>query len=261
MMDLRDFLPAIVPMSSRDYEKLSWKGVLRHIGPVSDATPLQVALTGKTNCALYLIYMGCIAICIKRTQFILDQRLNPMLLEQVFAYQYDWRYPKPFGITIDDVENLDDKTTAIRRSLLYFFFEIVGKAKTFFAPVRPVSEISFIINLTRHLCGKENASVVDGWVAGIIERMNQIAPFTGHNDPVIYNYPDRESWEAAARQTHGTPLPPEVLDLARDLSGLDLATMATNWLFQIDPEVNPLLQPADVVIAKGFQGIPYRTGP
>ncbi len=222
---------------------------------------MQVALLGKTNCALYLIYVGCVALCIKRTGPVLEQKLSRRVIEMAYAYQFDWRYPKLFGITIDDVENTADKVTAVRRSIAYFFFEIVEQASTYFTPDRPVSEVSFIINLTRHLCGAKHRRVVDQWVKGIIGRMDAIAPFSGHNEPSIYEYPDRTSWEAATRQTHGRPLPPEVLDLSRDLTGADLDAMASGWLHQIDPAANPLLQPPVEVLAKGFEGVPYRVGP
>lgn len=260
-MDVGQFLPRITPMTTADWEQLPWKGVLRHIGPVADATPLQVALMKKTNCALYLIYIGCVGLCIKRTGPIIEQKLSHRVLEMAYVYQFDWRYPKLFGITIDDVENTSDKVTAVRRSIAYFFFEIVKNASTFFSPVQPVSEVSFIINLTRHLCGESNKDVVDGWVQGLIERLNGIAPWTGQNDPSIHDYPDRFSWEAATLQTHGRPLPPEVLDLSFDVSGADLQTMAAAWLNGIDPSANPLLQPPEVLVSKGFQGTPYKAGP
>lgn len=259
-MEIGHLLPEIVPMTTSDWEKLPWKGALQHIGPVADATPLQVALLKKTNCALYMIYIGCVGLCIKRTGTIIEQKLSRRTVEMAYAYQFDWRYPKLFGITIEDVENKADKVTAVRRSIAYFFFQIVKQASTFFTPDRPVSEVSFMINLTRHLCGPTNAKTIDGWVQGMIERMNAIAAFPGHNNPSIYDYPDRQSWEAATLQTHGTPLPPEVLDLSADLSQTNLRALAGAWLNKLDPAVNPLLQPPEAVLAKGFQGIPYRDG-
>jgi hypothetical protein len=256
-MDALRFVPDVTPMTAEDWEGLAWKGALKHTGPLA-GTELQGALMRKTNCALYLIYIGCVSLCIKRTGPVLDQKLSRYLLGMAYAYQFDWRYPKLFGITIDDVENKEDKVTAVRRSIAYFFFEIVGQASSFFTPQQVVHDVSYMIQLTRHLCGKANRKVVNAWLEGLIERLNQVAPLTIQHKPSIYDYPDRAAWEAATRQTHGKPLPLELLDLGLDLAGADLDVMATAWLRGLDPLANPLLQPADVLVAKGFQGIPYR---
>lgn len=236
---------------------MPWQGAIAHIGPVGQTTPLHEALLGKTNCALYMIYLGCVGFCHQRTAPVFDQRLNLLLMEQIFAYQFDGRYPKTFGITIDDVEDTEDKVRAVRRSIAFFFFEILERAPGGFLSERPIIDIAHMINLTRYLCGPTNAETVDGWIRAIIPRMNRIAPLTADHSPFIYDFPDRESWVIAVAETHGSPMPLEVLDLGIDLSGLDLPTLASAQLALIDPDQNQLLVPIADLIAEGFIGRPY----
>ncbi|MDP3195612.1 hypothetical protein [Tabrizicola sp.] len=251
------FLPRIVPMSPADFAALPWNGATDHIGPVGQVTPLFEALLKKTNCALYMIYLGCVGLCHQRTASVFDQKLNLLLMEQIFAYQFDGRYPKTFGITIDDVDDTSDKVRSVRRSIAFFFFELLERAPGGFLSERPIMDIAHMIHLTRHLCGTQNAAAVDGWLRGIIERLNTVAPLTVEHSPFLYDYPDRESWAAATVETHGTPLPLEVLDLALDLSGLDLVARATEELAEIDPAQNQLLVPPATLLAEGFVGRPY----
>lgn len=258
MLDVTPFLPKIQPMSGGSIDKLPWKGVMSHIGPVSDFTPLQDALQGKTNCALYMIYVGCVGFCIRRTAPVLEQKLNLRLIEQIYCYQFDWRYPKLFGITVTDVEDRKDRVTAIRRSIAYFFFQMVKRMPSYYLSGRPIADTSFIINLTRFLCGPENQAAFDAWLTGMIARLNQIATCDIYPSPKLVDYPDRAAWEAATRLTHGKPLPPEVLDLGFDPASADLLAMAYGHLNTINPADNPLLTPADDLIAKGFTGTPYR---
>ena len=260
MFDPVTFLPKITPMATADFEALVWNGALSHIGPVADITPLQEALLGKTNCALYMLYLGCVGLCHQRTAPMFDQKLNRLLMEQIFAYQFDYRYAKTFGITIEDVDDTSDKIRAVRRSIAYFFFEIVERCPTFFMSERPIADVGFMVNLTRHLCGQANARIVDGWIRGLVERMALAAPSTVKHSPFIYDFPDRASWEAAARETHGSPLPLEFLDLGRDLAEVDLSMQTSLQLEQIDPSQNQLLTPVADLVASGFVGTPYRNG-
>ncbi len=260
MLDAIPFLPKILPMSTLDFESTLWKGALSHIGPVADLTPLQVALLKKTNCSLYMIYLGCVGLCHQRTASMFDQKLNLLLMEQIFAYQFDYRYVKTFGITIEDVDDTSDKIRAIRRSIAYFFFEILERAPSYFVSGRPVADVSFIINLTRFICGPVNRPTVDNWVRGIIGRMDVIAASTVIHSPYVDDFPDRLSWELAASETHGAPLPLEVLDLSLEMAGIDFSARAASQLATIDPSQNQLFVPVDELVAAGFVGTPYRIG-
>jgi hypothetical protein len=257
MLDVTRHLPKIAPFGPGEFQAMPWAGVNAHVGPLADVTPLHAALLKKTNCALYMIYLGCVGLCHQRTETVFDQKLNVLLMEQIFAYQFDGRYPKTFGITIEDVDDTTDRGRAVRRSIAYFFFEILERAPGVFLSTRPVADIGFMINLTRHLCGPANAAIVDDWVRGIISRMDLLARSTVEHSPYVYHFPDRESWAEAAAETHGSPLPLEVLDLSRDPSSLDLSALATSELALIDPSQNQLLVPVADLIAEGFVGRPY----
>lgn len=258
MLDVTVHLPEIMPMASGEFEKMTWKGLLAHIGPKADFTPLQKSLLGKTNCALYTIYNGCVGFCIKRTISALDQRISRLLVEHIFCYQFDWRYAKTFGVTIDQVDDKKDRVTALRRSVAYYFFEIVESMPSFFQSNSPVAEVSFMINFTRHLLGEKNASVFDDWVATMIARMDRIAAFKETPSPSIYDYPSRDEWEATILRVHGEPLPLEVLNLDFDPAGKDLRALAVAELNSINAAENPLLAPPELLRERGFKGTPYR---
>jgi hypothetical protein len=216
------------------------------------------ALTGKTNCGLYAIYLGCVGFCINRTVTTLDQRISHLLVEQIFCYQFDWRYAKTFGITINQVDDKKDRVTAIRRSVAYYFFEVVESMPSFFQSNSPLAETSFMINFTRHLLGEKNVSIFDDWVARMIARMDEIAKFTETPSPSIHDYPSRRDWEEQVLRVHGTPLPLEVLDPEFDLKGRDLRALAIAQLNSINPTENPLLATPELLHERGFTGTPYR---
>lgn len=258
MLDILPHLPPIQPMRPGDIDRFVWKGLTKHIGPTSDFTPLQKALLNKTNCALYMIYIGCVGFCSARTITALDQKMNNSLIEQIFCYQFDWRYPKLFGLPITMVDSSAERISAIRRSVAFYFFDIVERMPSFFNSNSPVADISFMINLARHFVGDENRAVFDAWVDMIIQRMDRIAPFGEHPSPKLSDYASREEWEATVRQVHGNPLPIAVLNPAFDPDGQDLNMLAISDLNSIDPTANPLLAPPDLLRERGFTGTPYR---
>lgn len=258
MLDVLPQLPKITPMGPGDIDRLVWKGLTKHIGPTADFTPLQKALLNKTNCALYLIYIGCVGFCSARTVTALDQKINSCLVEQIFCYQFDWRYPKLFGLPITMVGTNAERTSAIRRSVAFYFFEIVERMPSFFNSNSPVADVSFMINLARHIIGSENQNVFDGWVGQMIERMDRIAAFDDHPSPKLSDYGSRDEWEETVRKVHGEPLPLEVLNPDFDPEGKDLRALAVAELNTIDPAGNPLLAPPNLLRERGFKGTPYR---
>lgn len=244
MLDVKPFLPAIEPMTGAEFQDMPWKGALAHIGPLDKMTPLQVALTEKTNCALYLIYIGCVGICAKRTAMVLPQEMTGNLVEAIYAYQFDWRYPRPYHIALAEIEDRKSRAKAIIKAIPYFFFEMLSRMPTFFLSDTPFDETSHIINLTRHLGGKANANAIDGWVKGMIERLDKIAPQMEEIPPSIYDFPDRSAWESAVRIVHGLPLPIELLDLNRPAPSGDLVMLARSHMAHVDAAQNPLLRPS-----------------
>ena len=258
MFDVTRHLPAIMPMAAGGLERLRWKGLTAHIGPTASFTPLQKALLDKTNCALYAIYIGCVGFCKLRTEAVLDQTMNRSLAEQIFCYQFDWRYPKLFGLPITMVDEKAELISAVRRSVGFYFFEIVERTPSFFHSGRPTADVSFMINLTRFLLGDENQRVFDSWVESMIARMDEIAPYKDHPSPRLSDYTSREEWEATVLQVHGQPLPLNVLDPEFDPTAQDLRALAIANLNAINPTNNPLLAPPELLRERGFTGTPYR---
>ncbi|MGL4237212.1 hypothetical protein [Tabrizicola sp.] len=261
-LDSIRFLPELIPLT--DAEKMVWRGPTEHIGPVADFTPLQKELSYTTSCGLYLLYIGCTGLMSRRMVQVMNINLNNALSEQIFCYQFDWRYPKPFGITLADIEENPDRVLALRRTVPFFFFEAIRRSNGFFLSTSPVADIAFVVNLTRHVCGKENAITVDGWIKGFIDRLGEIAPNPNPTAPVLQEFPTRADWEREALRNHGTPLPLGVLDLRQSLAGADLATLAAEDMRKVVPADNPLLQPPEALVAQGlaepYSGLPYQVG-
>lgn len=258
MRDVTSLLPRIEPMGPGELDRLPWNGATAHIGPTADFTPLQNALLDKTNCALYLIYIGCTGFCINRTISVLDQKLSRRLVEQIFCYQFDWRYPKLFGITSTSINDTKDRVSAIRRAIAFYFFGMVERMPGFFLSGRPTADVAFMINLTRHLMGDANRSIFDAWVEAMVVRMGEIAPFADHPSPKLSDYSSREEWEATVLRLHGSPLPLDILDTGFEPAGKNLRALAVAELNLVEPAENPLLTPVDVLLAQGFKGTPYR---
>lgn len=253
-LDAVRHVPELIAL--KDASSLVWKGPTAHIGPISDFTPLQKALSYTTSCGLYLLYIGCIGLMSRRMLPVMNLNLNAALAEQIFCYQFDWRYPKPFGITLADIEENPDRVLALRRTIPYFFFEAIRRTNGFFLSTSPVADVSFVVNLTRHVCGSENAATVDAWLKDFIERLGSIAPNATPTVPVLQDYPTRADWEREALRNHGHPLPLIVLDLTHSLEGSDLAALAGAEMRSIVPADNPLLQPPEVLQGLGLTA-PY----
>ena len=255
-LNLTPLLPLIETAHKAD--DIVWKGALHHIGPVTSVTPLHEGLAGITCCGLYQLYIGCIGLITLRMSPIMNTNLNRCLAEQIFAYQFDWRYPSTFGITLTDIDENSDKVAAIRRLVPYFFFDFIEGTNGYFVTSAPLREIGFIVNLTRHLCGSVNKEVVDLWLKRVIDRLKKVAPCHTFDQPILQDYPDRASWESAVRVIHGQPLPIEVLDLRSEPDPVQFASLASRQLSAIDPADNPLLKsPAELIVA-GFISQPYR---
>jgi hypothetical protein len=261
-LDAVRFVPELVTL--KDANALIWSGPTEHIGPISDFTPLQRSLSYTTSCGLYLLYIGCISLISRRMLPVMNVNLNNALADQIFCYQFDWRYPKPFGITLADIEQNSDRVLALRRTIPFFFFEAIRRTNGFVLSSSPVADVSFVVNLTRHVCGPENATTVDTWLKGFIDRLGEIAANPDPTAPVLQDYPTRADWEKEALRNHGHPLPLVVLDLTQSTAGKDFAALAGEDMRKIIPAENPLLQPIEVLQAAGLQkpysGIPYQIG-
>ena len=79
-----------------------------------------------TNCASYLVCIGSLGVAVRRSSAVLEPTLKLALGEAMFAYQLDWRYPKPFGITMTDLDAAKPEV-ALRRAYAEPFFSLLER--------------------------------------------------------------------------------------------------------------------------------------
>jgi hypothetical protein len=205
-----------------------------------------------THCANYLVCIGSLGVALRRSHVVIDPKLKLLLAEVLFAYQVDWRYPKPFGITITDMDAAR-REMGLRRAFAFEFFELIEQTPSYFSCVNPFSTTSSIVTLTRHLLGKQ-AAAYNAWLAGVIDRLARVAKNpTPKASIYLRHYPSEKAWKAAIDVRHGRPLPLELLDLSREMPpetkwpALVAATFA-----HLSPENNKLLQPRATLIKRGL---------
>lgn len=221
---------------------------------------LRQRLARLTNCANYLVCIGSIDVAERRSHQVIEPKLLRCLPGAIFAYQLDWRYPKPFGITMG---GLDAATpdVALRRAFPHAFFELLERCPSYFASGSAQPVASYMVELTRHLLGKDVAPY-NSWLDSLLDRLERVATNPAPEaSSTIYDYPTREDWQAAAEIRHGRPLPVELLDTSlepppdKSWPSLVAATFAL-----LSPDTNPLLQPHDVLRVKGLAA-PYQRSP
>ena len=157
------------------------------------------------------------------------------------------------------VEANPDKIAAIRRTIPYFFFQLIKGTNGYFHSPPSISEIGFVMNMTRHLGGKENKAVIETWMKAMIERLDHVAAIAAEDDgPVLQDFETRSEWEQAVLAIHGRPLPIELLDPESKVDPLQFDQLACAALARIDPTENPLLVPVADLVAMGFTAAPYR---
>lgn len=251
-------LPAIEPLTPKTFAALPKTKVFALLakasrgnsGPNGGMAVNQ--LTRLTHCASYLVCIGSLGVALRRSHAVIDPKLKLLLAEAIFAYQLDWRYPKPFGIVITD---MDERPFAlgVRRAFAFEFFELLDRTQTYFSTSHPWPTASSIVVLTRYLLGKQ-AAVYDAWLAALIKRLTKVAPNpTPKASIYLHHYPSEKAWRAAVDLRHGRPLPLELLDLSREMPpeskwpALVAATFA-----RLSPANNQLLQPRATLIKRGL---------
>jgi len=251
-------LPEVEPLTAETFAALPKKKIsalwTKTDGKSGDA--LRARLAPLTNCANYLLCIGSLGVAERRSHAVIEPKLMRCLPETIFAYQLDWRYPKPFGITMSSLDTATPDV-ALRRAYSHAFFELLERCPSYFSSGSAQPVASYMVTLTRHLLGKQAGSY-DAWLDAMIARLTEVAANpTPEASSSIHDYPSREAWEAAARVRHGSPLPLELLDVtaeappAKAWPALVAATFA-----RFSPEANPLLQPAAALIEKGL-ATPY----
>jgi hypothetical protein len=251
-------LPEVEPLTAVTFAALPKKKIsalwTRADGKSGDA--LRARLAPLTNCANYLICIGWLGVAARRSHVVIEPKLYLALPEMIFAYQLDWRYPKPFGITMTDLDEATPEV-ALRRAYSHAFFSQIARTPSFFLSGSAQPMASYMVTLTRHLLGKQ-AAPYDAWLDAMIARLTKVAADpTPEASSSIYDYPSREDWEAAVRVSHGQPLPLELLDVAAEApSESDWPALVAATFARFSPETNPLLQPAAALVEKGL-ATPY----
>lgn len=233
-----------------------WKGRSAHIGPVGAVTPLVEAVSGKTTCATVTLMSGVLIWGAQRLRHFTETDFCYELAEAIFAWQYDWRYVNvraaPYFSPPDDppeevaVYTLDNFVRA----------ELKGQDKwiSFYQPVMPLFHMCNMVNF---ILPASNRSAFESWLAGMIERLDQIAPAPDMDVPDFYDFESKADYAAHCAPRRGTPLPPMVLDLETDLTGVDLQAEADKFLQNLDHKKNRFLLSSEQLLEQGFEGLPY----
>jgi|GEM_PF-4365181 len=251
-------LPEIEALTSDQFAQLPKKKIsalwTKADGRTGDA--LRARLAPLTNCASYLVCVGSMHFALRRTRTVIEPKLLRCLPEAVFAYQLDWRYPKPFGITMTGLDTAPPEV-ALRRAFCHAFFELLEQSPSFFMSGSAQPVASYMVTLTRHLLGRQVKSY-DEWLEALLLRLERLAVNPAPDTPSkLRLHASREAWELATRVRHGRPLPINLLDVTAEppaensWPALVAATVA-----RLSPETNPLLQPHAVLIERGL-ATPY----
>ena len=190
-----------------------WIGPLHHAGP-ERMTPLKEALCFKTNAALYSIYSATLIWAAARLEGKTDTRQLFYLAEALYAWQQDWRwFKRPAAIAdLDDMDAADRSTATV-----LFLADLIHQDHIYenhmWSTEPMFATVAEAITLTRFNLPLTALPVFDGWMAALIARLDEIAPFDEQgNTPEVPegDNPIRQAW---TRHVMGTPLPPSVLDL------------------------------------------------
>ena len=246
-------LPDVEPLTPKTFAALPKTKVSALLAKAARGSGPDVnRLPRLTHCANYLVSIGSLGVALRRSHAVMDPKLKLLLAEVLFAYQIDWRYPKPFGITIADMDAAGPEI-GLRRAFAFQFFELIEQTPSYFSSVHPFFTTSSIVALTRHLLGKQ-AAAYDAWLAGVIDRLATIATNpTPKASIYLRDYPSEKAWRAAIDVRHGRPLPLELLDLSHDMPPEPKwpARVAATFA-RLSPSTNQLLQPRAALIERGL---------
>lgn len=253
-------LPDFPALSSAAFAALPKKKMSTLFGQADGRSgdALRARLAPLTNCACYLVCLGSLGIAVRRAHTVIDPKLWLALGEAIFAYQHDWRYPKPFGITMDDLDAAPPDL-AIRRAFAHAFFSQIARSPSFFLSGSAQPAASYVVALTRHLFAKE-AKAYDAWLDAIVTRLEAVARNPSPEESLyLPDYPSREAWESAVRVAHGKALPLELLDLSAEVPPeAHWSDLYRTTFRRLSPEKNPLLEPHSALIERGLAS-PYET--
>lgn len=250
-------IPAVEPLTKEAFAALPKKKI-SSLWTSADGRAgyaLRVRLAPLSNCAIYLLCVGILGVADRRMRDVTMPKAFRALGEAIFAYQLDWRYPQPFGISMTALDEEPARDVAVRRAYAHAFFSLIERTKSYFASSSAQPMASYMIALTRYILGKRDVAAFDAWLDAMITRLERVAP-----DPIpyvsssLYDHPSREAWQAAVELRHGRALPLELLDVTTEGPSPEAWPDLVRATFErFSPEVNPLLQPREVLTSAGIE--------
>lgn len=250
------FSPKLDALSPEECDRLVWEGPLDHVGSVHAFTPLRDALSGKTNCACYLIMVGMVDLVGELTQAKIDKSFSEKIKEFIYLYQFDWRYPKAWNTNPEFISG-HEKWESIRQSIPYYFLRVLQRSEAPFHDGPVTQDTAFMINFALHIAGPSRSRIIKDWIETVIERSNAIAPCPEQQSLYYPDFASVADYMAAVLRNHGTPLSPRTLDPAIPLGDIDHRAEALSVLDSIDFVNNRALRPAsDFEESWGIKG-PY----
>lgn len=256
-------IPAVESLTSEAFAALPKKQIssLWSAADGRSGHALRVRLAPLSYCAHYLLCIGAIGVADRRLRGVTSPRATRALGEAIFAYQIDWRYPKPFGTSMAALDAEPQREVALRRAYAHAFFSLIERTKSYFASSGAQIAAAYMIATTRSLLDTSQRATFDRWLDAVIDRLEPLAPNpTPEASASIYDYPSREAWQAAVDVQHGRPLPLELLDVSKPAPRLEAWSALVKASFEpLSPEQNPLLHARDALLAAGVAA-PYRLG-
>lgn len=178
------------------------------------------------------------------------------LAEAAFAWQHDWRYvdvtAEPYFSPPDD-----PKEEAALFTLDEFVRDNIEGEKKWVSFYQPILPLFHMCNLVNFVMPKSQRALFETWLSSMITRMDAIAKAPELAVPDIDDFESKAAYRAYCAPRRGPPLPPMVLDLDTDLTGIDLQAEADKFLQSLDPSKNRFLRSPAQMLDMGFDGLPY----
>jgi hypothetical protein len=217
-----------------------WRGIEYHIGPVEEVTPFIKWLGNKTTCGVQSLCAGTMLWGARRLERLTEVAHNFELAEAGFAVQIDGRYVDVEAgplVKVPEFPPADSAMIGLNRHLRAALDPDSFQDSYY----QPVMDLSHMVHIVRQIVG----------------RIDAVAPKP--SSPPI-DYDDFESDEAYAGYNaphHGPPLPPEVLNPAREYDPAEAPALVEAFRRRLDPARNRYLRSRNAMIALGFKGEPY----
>ncbi|MFM2389927.1 MAG: hypothetical protein RLZZ437_1482 [Pseudomonadota bacterium] len=233
-----------------------WKGELAHIGPISTDSPLVDMLSGKTTCATVALMAGVLLWGRHRIKNFTETDFCCELAEAAFAWHHSWRYVNMTAAPFHSPPKEPHEKSALFTLDNFLRKTLMDKDKwnSFYQPVMPLYHMCNVVNF---ILPKSSRPSFETWLSEMCRRLDSIAPVPDLDVPNIRDFESKDAYRAYCAPRRGLPLPPVVLDLDTDLSGVDLQAEADKFLQSLDHKKNRFLLSPDKLLEQGFDGLPY----